>query len=140
MPNTEPEFVHVAVGIVRNQAGEVLIAFRDHKKHQGGLWEFPGGKVETGEGIEHALARELKEELNLQVLDSSPLLKIEHDYGDKKVLLDVRQVDSFLGEASGMEGQAIKWVKTKELVDYDFPVANLEIVSFLADVGQPITK
>ena len=54
-----PEILHVAVGIIRNDKGEVLIALRDKNQHQGGLWEFPGGKVEAGENLAVALSREL---------------------------------------------------------------------------------
>ncbi|MDC1436084.1 8-oxo-dGTP diphosphatase MutT [Gammaproteobacteria bacterium] len=126
-----PEILHVAVGIIRNDKGEVLIALRDKNQHQGGLWEFPGGKVEAGENLAVALSRELQEELDLEVLSSSPLLKVEHDYGDKQVLLDVCLVESFQGKAKGKEGQAICWVSLKELENYQFPQANREIVRFL---------
>lgn len=133
MPNIAPEQIHVAVGIILNVSGEVLIALRDRDKHQGGLWEFPGGKVEAGESVSEALRRELQEEVNLHVLKSSPLLTIEHNYGDKQVRLDVRQVDEFHGEASGMEGQPICWVELENLQDYQFPDANRAIVSFLLE-------
>ncbi|PCJ40675.1 MAG: 8-oxo-dGTP diphosphatase MutT [SAR86 cluster bacterium] len=125
--------LHVAVGIIRNELEEVLIALRDKRQHQGGLWEFPGGKVEAGESVSMALSRELQEELGLQVLSSSPLLKVEHDYGDKQVLLDVWQVDSFQGKATGKEGQPICWVGLKELKNYQFPQANHEIIHFLLE-------
>ena len=131
MPNTAPEQIHVAVGIILNVSGEVLIALRDQDKHQGGLWEFPGGKVEAGESVSEALSRELHEELNLQVLSSSPLIEIEHNYGDKQVKLNVWQVDKFQGQAYGKEGQPIIWVGLENLQNYKFPEANLEIVSFL---------
>ncbi len=123
--------LHVAVAIIRNQGGQVLIALRDKNKHQGGLWEFPGGKVEAGESVSEALARELEEELDLQVKSSTPLLKIEHDYEDKKVLLDVSEVLEYQGEARGLEGQPINWVKLEQLEQYQFPEANLAIVKFL---------
>jgi 8-oxo-dGTP diphosphatase len=128
-----PEFVHVAVGIIRNDQEKVLISLRNKNQHQGGLWEFPGGKVEVGESLSAALSRELQEELDLEVLSSSPLLKVEHDYGDKRVLLDVCLVESFYGRAIGKEGQTICWVSLKELDDYEFPQANLEIVRFLQE-------
>ena len=138
MPNTAPEsamssLIHVAVGIIRNIQGEVLIALRDQKKHQGGLWEFPGGKVEAGESVIEALKRELHEELGLELISSSPLLEVEHNYGDKLVRLDVWEVENFQGTASGMEGQPIKWVGLEELQNYQFPAANIEIVSFLLE-------
>jgi 8-oxo-dGTP diphosphatase len=130
-----PSKVHVAVGILFNAAAEVLIAFRDPSKHQGALWEFPGGKLETAENVHAALRRELSEELGLIVgaEDSAIkfLLKIEHDYGDKQVLLDVWEVLDFEGEAIGREGQGIRWVAIENLSSYQFPAANLPIVKLL---------
>lgn len=140
MPNIAPEQIHVAVGIILNPSREVLIALRDEGKHQGGLWEFPGGKVEAGESVTEALSRELEEELNLQVIKSSPLLEIEHNYGDKQVRLDVWQVDEFHGEASGAEGQPICWVRIENLQDFQFPDANREIVSFLLELNNRKTS
>ncbi|MAY02276.1 MAG: 8-oxo-dGTP diphosphatase MutT [Gammaproteobacteria bacterium] len=125
--------VHVAVGIVFNDQQQVLIAFRSKDKHQGGLWEFPGGKVEADESVEQALERELAEEINLQISALRPLLKIDHDYGDKQVCLDVWQVLEFSGDARGMEGQAINWVSLEELNDYEFPAANRAIVDCLRE-------
>ncbi len=127
--------IHVAVGIIFNAAEEVLIAFRDPSKHQGALWEFPGGKLESSENVQAALRRELSEELGLSLGtdDSSikSLLKIEHDYGDKRVLLDVWEVLDFEGEAHGREGQGIRWVAIKDLSEYQFPAANQPIVELL---------
>ncbi len=120
--------VHVAVGVVRNEDGEVLISLRHPDSHQGGLWEFPGGKVEAGESLQVALARELREELGIEAGALAPLLEVRHDYGDKQVLLDVWLVESFSGEARGLEGQAVRWVKPGKLHDYDFPAANYPIL------------
>ena len=88
-----PPVIHVAVGAIRNGQGEFLLARRPEHLHQGGLWEFPGGKVETGETVEVALRRELQEELAITVGQATPLIKIRHDYGDKRVLLDVWRVE-----------------------------------------------
>lgn len=121
--------VHVAVGVIKNQAGEILIAKRHKKAHQGDLWEFPGGKVEVGENIQQALSRELKEELNINVQQASPLIKINHQYSDLSVCLDVWLVDDFSGEVKACEGQPIRWTSIKSLQDYDFPAANLPIIS-----------
>jgi len=121
--------VHVAVGVIVNEANEILIALRPEASHQGGLWEFPGGKVEAGEIVEAALDRELNEELGISVLSYRPLLKIHHTYSDKSVLLDVWWVNSFSGVATGREGQPIRWIKIDELSQYSFPTANRDIVS-----------
>lgn len=124
--------VHVAVGVILNASQQVLIARRPIGSHQGGLWEFPGGKVEAGETLEQALFRELKEELAIDVSQCSPLVTIEHDYGDKLVLLDVCMVRAFTGEAVGMEGQVLRWIGLKQLCEYQFPAANKPIVELLA--------
>ncbi len=123
--------VHVAAGVILNNSNEVLLALRPQHKHQGGLWEFPGGKVEPGEPVQTALARELLEELNLVVEHAEPLLVTEHDYGDKQVMLDVWTVRHFSGTPEGREGQQLRWVKLTDLSDYQFPRANVIIVETL---------
>jgi 8-oxo-dGTP diphosphatase len=126
--NTEPDQpLHVAVGIVRNTNGDVLIAKRAENLHQGGLWEFPGGKVELGETVEQALKRELFEELGINIEKIAPLIKIHHAYSDRNVLLDVWQVNSFSGEAYGKEMQPVCWVPVGQLKNYPFPEANWPI-------------
>lgn len=130
MPNTEPEtIIHVAVGVILNAENRILIALRPEDTHQGGLWEFPGGKVECHETVESALDRELFEELGLRVTACKPLTKIQHDYTDKSVLLDVWWVNQFEGVAEGKEGQPLRWVSAEELSDYRFPAANKPIIS-----------
>ncbi|MGV6396271.1 Nudix family hydrolase [Pseudomonas caspiana] len=121
--------VHVAAAVIRGADGRILIARRADSQHQGGLWEFPGGKVEPGEAVEAALARELQEELNIVVTQARPLIRIQHDYPDKQVLLDVWEVSAFTGEPHGVEGQPLAWVSNRELPDYEFPAANQPIVA-----------
>lgn len=128
--------VHVAVGVIvgrhgasAEEHGAILIAKRPDKTHQGGLWEFPGGKVEGSETLFDALKRELQEELAIEVVATEPLIKIRHDYGDKVVLLDVHKVTEFLGYPQGNEGQPIRWVTPSSLHEYEFPAANRPIVS-----------
>lgn len=120
--------IHVVAAVIRSAAGEVLIALRSPDQHQGGLWEFPGGKVEAGEQATQALARELHEELGIQVTASAPLIQIAHDYADKSVFLDVWEVTGFTGEPKGAEGQPLRWVRPKDLSLYEFPAANRGIV------------
>lgn len=120
--------LHVAVGVVRNAAGRILLARRPEHLHQGGLWEFPGGKVEPGESVTRALARELEEELGIRPLRSEPLIRIRHDYPDRTVLLDVWDVDAFEGEPHGREGQPLCWAAPEELHRFRFPAANRPIV------------
>lgn len=120
--------IHVAAAIIVKAGGDILIARRAANQHQGGLWEFPGGKVEAGEPVEQALARELDEELGIRVRQARPQIRIRHDYPDKSVLLDVWRVEAFEGEAHGREGQPIRWVAPAGLDDYAFPAANVPIV------------
>lgn len=123
--------VHVAVAVIFNTDGEVLVALRDANQHQGGLWEFPGGKVEAGESVEQALAREILEEVNLHINAALPLLRIRYDYVDKSVLLDVWEVLDYSGKAHGCEGQALEWRELSTLDSVDFPAANAPIVKAL---------
>ena len=134
---TAADRIHVAAGVILNARDEVLLALRPAHKHQGGLWEFPGGKVEQGEVVAAALARELHEELHLTVIEASPFLLLEHDYADKRVTLDVWLVTRHTGEPCGREGQRIAWVPRAELGAYPFPAANLDIVSALLDAYTP---
>ena len=120
--------VHVAVGVIQNQHGQILIAKRHKDSHQGGLWEFPGGKVEKNESILDALKREIFEELGIEFTLANPLTRIHHEYEDKSVILDVWKIGEFTGEAAGKEGQAIKWVNLSDLMQYEFPEANLPII------------
>ncbi len=129
MPITVPEkaALHVAAGVIMRD-GQVLLSRRHQHAHQGGLWEFPGGKLEHAESAEQALTRELREELGLVVRRARPMMKVEHDYGDKKVLLDIWWVLDFDGEASGQEGQLVQWCSLAGLADLNFPAANKFIV------------
>lgn len=132
MQNTEVKktpLIHVAVGVIRNVAGEVLIALRAAHRHQGNLWEFPGGKIEGGESCRDALTRELKEEIGIDVLKAEPLIQVEHHYSDKSVLLSVCCVTEFRGQAFGREGQPVKWVAPGDLHQYEFPAANRPILN-----------
>ena len=117
----------VAAAIVRD--GKVLLARRHADAHQGGLWEFPGGKVERGEDARTALARELDEELGITLESARPLIAVPHDYSDKSILLDVWLVDGFSGEPHGREGQPLSWVAADDLQQHDFPEANLPVIT-----------
>ncbi|WP_417532979.1 Nudix family hydrolase [Marinobacterium stanieri] len=123
------KLIHVAAAVIRDRRGRILIARRPDDKHQGGLWEFPGGKVEPGEPVADALSRELEEELGIRVTSARPLILIPHHYPDKSVLLDVWDVDGFEGEAHGAEGQPIEWVCPEALDDFEFPAANVPILN-----------
>ncbi|UTA48879.1 Nudix family hydrolase [Simiduia sp. 21SJ11W-1] len=121
--------VHVAAAVIKNSRGEVLIAKRPAHVHMGGLWEFPGGKLEPTESATEALTRELHEELGIHVRQTEPLIQILHRYPGKTVHLDVSIVTAFDGIAEGKEGQEVRWVTPKALKGYTFPDANYPIVN-----------
>jgi len=123
--------VTVAVGILIDDAGRVLVTRRAPGAHQGGLWEFPGGKVEEGETLLGALTRELREELGVRVESTEPLLVLEHDYGDKQVRLGVHRVTRWSGQPRGLEGQPLAWQRPEQLRDWAFPAANRPILERL---------
>lgn len=122
--------VNVAVAVIKI-ADRVLIAKRANHQHQGGLWEFPGGKLEEGEELRNALQRECLEELDIIPTSVSPLTTIHHKYTDKAVTLHVCLVSDYLGVPYGKEGQPITWSPLTELKNYQFPEANKEILSLL---------
>ena len=130
-PEPKTNRVHVAVGVITNQKNQVLISKRHDHLHQGGLWEFPGGKLEHGESSETALRRELLEELNIKIKDYRPLIAIPYDYEDKHVYLNVFKVMSFSGDVVSNEQQKVLWVDIADLNKYTFPAANDAIVSAL---------
>ncbi len=121
--------IDVAIGVVRDKTGRILIAKRKEGVHQGGLWEFPGGKFEPIENAQQALKRELYEELNIRIKESTPLININFNYPEHHVRLHVREVCSFEGEPVGQEGQECLWVAGQELGKYEFPEANKAILS-----------
>ncbi len=121
--------LHVAAAVIVGESGKILIAQRPRHLHQGGLWEFPGGKLEPGEDAEQALHRELREELGITVQQGRPLIRIRHRYPEHKVLLDVWRVTGYRGEPGGREGQALRWVAPEQLPDYPVPAANRAVVA-----------
>lgn len=123
--------IHVVAAALQDAQGRVLIARRPLGVHQGGLWEFPGGKLEPGEMPLRGLARELEEELGIRVLASRPLIRVHHDYGDRRVLLDVHRVTGFAGEPVGREGQPLAWRHPEDLDPGCFPAADGPIISAL---------
>ena len=130
MPDQLPR-LHVAAGIIRDSSGRILLSQRPEKKHQGGKWEFPGGKVEPGESPHQALARELYEELGLDVETSEPFITIDHNYPDLSVRLMFRTVDLWQGEPQAKEQQKFNWFTVPELNDLTFPAANKPVVTAL---------
>lgn len=123
--------VHVAVGVICGTDGRILVTQRSQNQHLGGMWEFPGGKLEPGETVNEALSRELFEELSIRPVSQLPLCRIVHNYPDKAVLLDVWMVTQFSGDPSPQEGQPLRWLSLGQLNADDFPQANKAIIRYL---------
>ncbi|QJD30176.1 Nudix family hydrolase [Methylococcus geothermalis] len=121
--------IRVAAGVIEDAAGRILIAQRSAEADQGGLWEFPGGKIEPGETPFDALRRELMEEIGIAVDGAEPMLVVRHAYPRQRVILEIFRVRKFSGEARGCLGQPIRWVGADDLVDFRFPAANRFIVA-----------
>ncbi len=124
-----PGAVVVAAAVIADGKGRILLARRPEGVHQGGLWEFPGGKLEPGESVAQGLVRELAEELGIGVRAHRPLIKVLHCYADRQVLLDVHRVTAYTGVPRGLEGQPLAWVRPEELAGYAMPTADVPIVA-----------
>ncbi len=111
--------------------GRILIAQRPPGKHMAGRWEFPGGKVDAGESEAAALARELREELGVEVTSSRPFMRLAHSYNDRDVELSMWIVDSYLGEPRSLDGQGLKWVEPARLGDEDILEADIPFIAAL---------
>jgi mutator protein MutT len=111
--------------------GRVLIAQRPPGKHLAGMWEFPGGKVESGETRIDALRRELQEEIGIAIESPRPLLRVRHRYPHGDVLLDVWVVRRFHGEPRGLDGQALSWCNRASLHTAGLLPADLPIIGAL---------
>ena len=129
MQSTGPDRIQVAVGVIQDPQGRVLIGQRTRHDRYLGQWEFPGGKLDEGESVEHALQRELEEELGIRVSATEPLISIAHDYPDRRVCLHVHRVTAYEGEPSGREGQDIRWMRPRELHAVDMLSGNRPIIN-----------
>jgi len=115
--------------------GRILLTQRPEGKSMAGLWEFPGGKVEPGETPEHALIRELQEELGIDTWESclAPLTFASHSYDDFHLLMPLYACRKWEGFPQGREGQTLKWARVNELRDYPMPPADIPLIPILRD-------
>jgi len=130
-----PIILVVAVALV-DVDGRVLIAQRPDGKSMAGLWEFPGGKVEPGEAPEHALIRELQEEIGIDVTENclAPFTFASHRYDDFHLLMPLYVCRVWDGAVVAREGQTLKWVRALDLNDYPMPPADIPLIAMLRDL------
>ena len=123
-----------AVALI-DRDGRVLLAQRPEGKSMAGLWEFPGGKVEDDETPEHALIRELQEELGIDTWESclAPLTFASHSYDDFHLLMPLFACRKWEGIVQSREGQALKWVHARDLNKYPMPAADIPLIPILRD-------
>ena len=141
MPTTAVEapakpIILVAAVALIDADGRVLLAQRPDGKAMGGLWEFPGGKVEAGETPEAALIRELREELAIETVSSclAPLTFASHSYDDFHLLMPLFACRRWQGQPQAIEHQALRWVRPMRLADYPMPPADVPLVAMLRDL------
>ncbi len=133
-PRTPSKKIEVSAAVIQRN-GKVYIQQRPMEGLMGGLWEFPGGKLEKGETPEMALNREIHEELGVAVVAGEKLLTIRHTYTQFRVTLHVFQCTLAKGRIRATQCEQWKWVAPTDLDDYPFPAANVKIVAHLKNNG-----
>ncbi len=135
MPTTAPDIVLVAACALIDADHRVLLAKRPEGKSMAGLWEFPGGKVEAGETPEACLIRELKEELDLDIVENclAPLTFASHGYETFHLLMPLYVCRVWDGIPKARENQTLRWAGMAELGNFEMPAADLPLVAFLRD-------
>ncbi len=125
----------VVAAALTDRAGRVLIAQRPTGKALAGRWEFPGGKVDAGENERGALARELREELGVEVLAARPFMRLTHAYEERDVELSLWIVERFAGEPRSLDAQALKWVRPAALAAEDILEADQPFITALRELA-----
>lgn len=119
----------VVAAIIENNDGDILIAKRNSKKSQGGLWEFPGGKIEKNESADDAIKREIKEELNIDIEINKWLIEKRHEYPEKTINLILCSAKWIGGELELSEHEDSKWIKKEDIFNFQFADADKEIIN-----------
>jgi 8-oxo-dGTP diphosphatase len=127
------ERLDVVVALITDASGRVLVSRRLPGRHMAGFWEFPGGKRARREGRREALERELDEELGIRLLAAAPFMRLDHDYPETRVALDVWIVSAYTGEPRAREGQELEWIEPAALNEIDLLPADRPIVVRLAE-------
>ena len=121
----------IGVAVIWNNKGEILIDRRRQKGVMGGLWEFPGGKIEPGETLEQCIKREIYEELGINIEVGDRLITIDHTYIHLRVTLTVHHCRHLAGVPQPLECDEVRWVSVDELDQFAFPEANTQIITAL---------
>ena len=127
---------HIGVAAIADERGRILIDRRKQEGLLGGLWEFPGGKIEPGESVEDCVRSEIKEELAIEIEVLDRLITIEHAYTHFKVTLNVFNCRHLSGKPQPLECDEIKWVTLDEIDQYPFPKANSRIIEAIRSQRQ----
>ncbi|WP_421355794.1 8-oxo-dGTP diphosphatase MutT [Pseudocitrobacter faecalis] len=130
------KILQIAVGIIRNDAGEIYITQRAADAHMANKWEFPGGKIEAGETAEEAMIRELEEEVGITASEPQLFDKLEYAFPDRHITLWFWLVENWQGEPWGKEGQPGRWVAQNALIADEFPPANAPVIEKLVQTPQ----
>jgi len=125
--------IEVAAAIIENEHGQILIARRKKGKAQGGLWEFPGGKLELGESPEACLIRELKEEMNIEIEPYERFEVNEHDYGTVQIRLIAYKAKYIQGDIRLVDHDDYRWVEKTELVKFEWAPADVPFIELLKE-------
>lgn len=126
----------IGVAVIRNYQGQILIDRRPAKGEMGGLWEFPGGKIEINETVEECIVREIKEELSLEIAVGKCLTVVNHIYTTFEITLFVHECQYLSGKPKPLASDEIRWVNLEELSQYSFPEANQEIIAILNNLNE----
>lgn len=121
----------IGVAVIWNDQGQILIDRRRPEGLLGGLWEFPGGKIEFGETVEECIKREIKEELGIKIEVGDRLISIDHAYSHFRVTLTVHHCRHLTGIPQPIECDEVRWVTLDELDEFPFPKANIQIIAAL---------
>ncbi|MGI2905881.1 8-oxo-dGTP diphosphatase MutT [Tolypothrix sp. VBCCA 56010] len=123
----------IGVAVISNDRGQILIDRRRRSGAMGGLWEFPGGKIEKGETVEECIKREINEELGILIEVGKHLITIDHTYTHLRVTLTVHHCRHLKGVPQPLECDEIRWVNLDELDRFAFPQANIQIIAALRE-------
>lgn len=129
----------IGVAVIWNDQGQILIDRRRQEGLLGGLWEFPGGKIEADETVEACIAREIREELGIEIAVGDRLITVDHTYTHFRVTLNVHHCRYVSGEPRPIECDEIRWVTLEEIDQFPFPKANVQIIEALKNAA-PLIK